>query len=205
MRLKEAMVGVSQAELARNLGVSTSLVNDWRRGSIPSGATIFAVGEALDVDPRWLATGEDWRAQSPRHGGDDWVVLPRYDLYDFTGPEKPVPIEDVPVRRDWLAGLTRATTELWLTDMPSNAMPEVGREGDSLVCQNTRLPLVEGGAYAFLLHGRPLVRRLSGFRPNGLVLKADAPDIDPLELEGDEAEAVIPLGRVLAAMSLKPV
>lgn len=198
------MAGRPAAHVARAVGIAPQTLDGYLRGAIPGADRAVALADELKVDVRWLVTGEDPRAGRAGAGGDDWVILPRYDLYDFSGPEKPAPVEEVAVRRDWLAGVARATTGLWLTDMPSNAMPEIGREGDSLVCQDVTPPLVEGRAYAVLLDGRPVIRRIS-MRPEGLVLKAGDPAIDPITLTGEDVEALTPLGRVLGAISLKVV
>lgn len=46
----------SQAQLARRLGVSAQLVSDWKRGRrTPSPDHVFALEEALDVEPGQLA------------------------------------------------------------------------------------------------------------------------------------------------------
>lgn len=47
-----------QVDLRRASGVSQSRINAyWNEGMRPSGANLFALAEALEVDPRWLLCG----------------------------------------------------------------------------------------------------------------------------------------------------
>jgi len=92
---------------------------------------------------------------------------------------------------------------LWVAALPSDAMPEIGREGDLLLCQDIELPLVDGRVYIFLLDRQPIVRRVQ-VRPDGLLLKG-GPDTDPINIPPDRIDGVVPVGRVLAAIQVRSV
>src|SRR5690606_37019417 len=148
----------------------------------------------------WLILGE---AAGPAPADDsDRLVLPRYDLFQFSEYGKPAPEEMVPLRREWLMGV-RATSGLWLADMPAD-VTDVAREGDTLVCQDVSPPLVDGRTYIFLLDGRPIVRRVQ-FRPEGLLLKTGDPAIEPILLSEDRLEHLFPVARVLGSITLNHV
>jgi len=71
-RLREAMrrAGITQSELARQLGVREATVSDWfRLGAVPSGGTLLRLPGVLREDGHWLLTGE-------RRGGGDGVAAP---------------------------------------------------------------------------------------------------------------------------------
>lgn len=60
-RLREALErrGMSQTELARQLGVRVATVNEWlNRETMPSGAIMLQLPRVLTVDGHWLLTGE---------------------------------------------------------------------------------------------------------------------------------------------------
>ena len=64
--------GATQEWLGKRVGrilgeaeVSQSAVSRWFKGATPDLETIAAIAKALDVDPGWLAFGEDSQAPSP--------------------------------------------------------------------------------------------------------------------------------------------
>lgn len=195
-----------QAFLSRNLGVAKQTIGGWLAGSVPAGDMLFRLADELGVDARWLATGigKAGGQLPPESEEKDWVKLPRLDLFDFREGLVPQPIEQVAIRRDWLAMAVRSSGSLWLADMPSDAMPDVAREGDTIVCREPDRPLADGRVYVLLLDGQPIVRRVQ-LRPEGLVLKAGDPSIDPITLPADRLDQLVPIGRVLAAMTLQAV
>ncbi|HAT1681374.1 TPA: helix-turn-helix transcriptional regulator [Klebsiella oxytoca] len=59
-RLKEAMNGMSNAELARRSGMSETTIRKYLQGKIyPALDSLAVVAEACGVSLTWLATGED--------------------------------------------------------------------------------------------------------------------------------------------------
>lgn len=194
-----------QAQLAREIGVGKQSIGDWLKGSMPAADVIFRLSDVLGVDPRWLATGFG----QPRPSDDepeesDWVKLPRLDLFDFRDGQRPEPIEQVPIRRSWLAAAARSSAPMWLADLPSDAMPDVGREGDTIVCRDPDIPLADGRVYVLLLDDRPIVRRVQ-VRPDGLMLKASDASIDPVTIPPDRLDELVPVGRVVAALTMHAV
>ena len=183
-------------------------MSEYRTGTIPKGDKLFRFADALGVSPRWLATGEGGTRTSLSDADEDWVQLPRYDLFAFgEAGERPSPVEQVALRRDWLGGVrAQATDGLWLADMPSGALQDVAQEGETLVVRDYLPPIVEGRPYVLMVGGRPMVRKVS-VRPEGLVLKATDPAIDPIIVRPDQLDTgeVIPVGRVLATLSLRSV
>ena len=204
-RLNDAMVGREDATLARSIGVSKSLVGNWRRGTVPSGPTIFRLADELGVSPRWLATGLGPQREGAFPEADpEMTVLPRFDILRFSEHGKPEASDQIPVRSEWLIRSARSTKGLWLADMPSDAMPDVAREGDALVCQDVTPPLVDGRTYIFLLSGRPLVRRVQ-LRREGLVLQSNDASSEPITVGPGSEDDLVPIGRVVAALSLRSV
>lgn len=64
-RLKQAAaeLKLSQADLARRLGVTRGAVSHWYSGrSIPEGATLAALADVLNVRAQWIASGSGGRA-----------------------------------------------------------------------------------------------------------------------------------------------
>ncbi|HUO23662.1 MAG TPA: LexA family transcriptional regulator [Caulobacteraceae bacterium] len=198
------MDGKVAAHVAKGAGLPPQTLDGYLKGSFPSADRAFALADSLGVDPRWLVlgVGEPHRSFSD-NSDDDWLVLPHFDVRDFGEHGKPEPKEHVRLRRDWLQGI-RASTGLWLADMPSDAMPEIAREGQTIVCQDPTSPLVDGRVYIFMLDGRLVVRKLQ-FRPDGIALRTNDPSTPMITLTGDHANTLIPVARVLGTINLSPV
>ncbi|MBA4159362.1 MAG: helix-turn-helix transcriptional regulator [Gemmatimonadetes bacterium] len=66
--------GMSQADLARELGVGVATVSEWfTRGRVPNGDVMLRLPEALRVNGHWLLTGEGPRERERRGGEDPYL------------------------------------------------------------------------------------------------------------------------------------
>jgi transcriptional regulator with XRE-family HTH domain len=66
--------GLSQADLARELGVGVATVSEWfTRGRVPNGDVMLRLPGALRVNGHWLLTGDGPRELDPAPGGDPYL------------------------------------------------------------------------------------------------------------------------------------
>jgi len=66
--------GMSQADLARELGVGVATVSEWfTRGRVPNGDVLLRLPNALRVSGHWLLTGEGPRETEHARGGDPYL------------------------------------------------------------------------------------------------------------------------------------
>lgn len=216
LKARAEQLGLSQADLVRLTPLGRSQMSKLFAGTGLVGSdNLFPLADALQVDARWLVSGEAESAPFPAvveprphqrmrlADESDWLFLPRYDLLAFTAEGKPDALEQLPVRRDWIARAVRTSANLWLAEMPSNAMDDVAAEGDTIICKDPQLPVVDGRVYAWYLDGRVIVRRLSIGR-DGFMLKAADHNMDPIHVPADEADTIRPVARILAALVLRP-
>jgi transcriptional regulator with XRE-family HTH domain len=71
---KEA--GITQANLARMLGIAISTLNKYERGHrTPDGRLLAKITETLHCDPAWLLTGEGEGTVTLRKAGRDELEL----------------------------------------------------------------------------------------------------------------------------------
>ncbi|MBV9774413.1 MAG: helix-turn-helix transcriptional regulator [Gemmatimonadetes bacterium] len=67
--------GMSQADLARELGVGVATVSEWfTRGRVPNGDVMLRLPHVLRVSGHWLLTGEGPRDQERRRGTDPYLL-----------------------------------------------------------------------------------------------------------------------------------
>lgn len=74
-RLRQALGdrGMSQADLARELGVGVATVSEWfTRGRVPSGDVMLRLPHALAVNGHWLLTGAGPRDLDPAAEADPY-------------------------------------------------------------------------------------------------------------------------------------
>jgi transcriptional regulator with XRE-family HTH domain len=65
--------GMSQADLARELGVGVATVSEWfTRGRVPNGDVMLRLPAALNVNGHWLLTGEGPREYEAAPDGDPY-------------------------------------------------------------------------------------------------------------------------------------
>ncbi|HEU4558460.1 MAG TPA: helix-turn-helix transcriptional regulator [Longimicrobium sp.] len=66
--------GMSQADLARELGVGVATVSEWfTRGRVPNGDVMLRLPAALNVNGHWLLTGEGPREYEQGADGDPYL------------------------------------------------------------------------------------------------------------------------------------
>jgi hypothetical protein len=181
------------------------MVSEYTAGAKIAGAdNLFSLADALGVRPRWLIRGEGEMLDAVAADNAGFVSLPRYDVFQFGEYGKGVAEETVQLPASWLQAAVKTTSGLWIAEMPSDALPSVAREGETIICRDPETPLQDRRVYIFLLDGRPIVRRVA-FQPNQVVLRgedeADTITLRPEELE----ERLMPAGRILATVRLDQV
>lgn len=76
------VMGWNKSRLAREVGVSNATVSDWESGEIKEvkSSYIFILGEKLNINARWLATGEGVPQRMMIHSQDERDFLELYRL-----------------------------------------------------------------------------------------------------------------------------
>lgn len=154
------MANVAPVEIARRAGLRRQMVDKYLKGVMPGADKAIRLAHALDVPVEWLITGETPASRAGLIAADeaDWVIVPHYRLGEFTETGKPEPVETVPLRKDWLNRNARASTNLWLTELPSTLIEGLGEEGDTILCRDAQVKEGEG-TYLYFYDGLPIVRR----------------------------------------------
>lgn len=146
VRIDEALGDKTPAWLARECGLSSGTMSEIRHGQMPGADKAVRIAQVLKVPVEWLISGGPRR--SPGFLVDvndaDWVLVPRYNLDDFTPAGKPEPAETIPIRKDWLNQRARTAKGLWLTAMPASGFPHIAAEDEPIFCQDAPLPLSPG-------------------------------------------------------------
>lgn len=68
-------LGISQAALAKAIGVGQQTVNNWESGAVKKTSAIVEVARALSTTPEWLQRGEGQKESRPFRPIDEIVRL----------------------------------------------------------------------------------------------------------------------------------
>lgn len=190
---------MTAAALARAAGLRPQVLDNYFSGSMPGADKAIALARALDVPVEWLITGQMPAGGHGLIAADeaDWIVVPHYRLGEFTETGKPEPVEQVPLRKDWLNKNARTSTKLWMTELPTT-IEGVGEEGDTILCRDAETHYQEG-MYLYFYDGIPLVRQVKGPMP-GQLAEQPAWAFQPDDLPGLRLVA-----RVLGTIKLRAV
>jgi transcriptional regulator with XRE-family HTH domain len=112
-RLRQCLLerGMSQADLARGLGIGVATVSEWfTRGRVPNGDVMLRLPAALQVSGHWLLTGEGPRDLDGRRGTDPYLrgvqdaltyvhqgLEEAADRFGVEGPTRPPPEAAAPL------------------------------------------------------------------------------------------------------------
>lgn len=199
-RLREAMGPMAPASLAKATGFRPQLISKYLAGAMPGADKAVKIAQVLDVPVEWLVTGSISHSPNVMIAAEmaDWVTVPHYRLSEFTDSAKPDPIESVPLRKDWLNRNARASTNLWLTELPST-IEGIGEEGDTILCRDAETHYQEG-VYLYFFDGIPIVRKVAGPMPGQLGEQAT-----PWLAQVEENPGLRLVARVLGTIKLRPV
>lgn len=190
-RLAEALhdSDLSQAELARRVGIKQSSVNALLHGTAERTKFVFEIAEALHVRPEWLHFGAppkksddpdideinatirkqvSDKQQAPIWRDDDEIgYVPAYDLRLSAGAGAVVDEQERPTRYesfrvDWLQSLTATTTDwLALVWVSGDSMEPLLHDGDQVLIDRGRTKPTRDGIYALRLDDDLVIKRVS--------------------------------------------
>jgi len=201
--------GLSQGELARRVGISTTAI--WKLANQPSQGSkhIHRIATELDTTPEFLMGETDVSQLSP--GGrppppvqpdPDLVEIDHVDLRFGMGGtflDNPVTVQKRHFSREWLRGFTTAAPEsLFWTMGDGDSMEPTIRSGEVILIDRSQTkPRMGDGIWAIAYGEIGMVKRLRP-KPDGTVeIHSDNPLVRP-EVATDGELHVI--GRVVAVV-----
>ena len=199
-RVFEATGIESQTELARILQVNRSAVTQARKkGSVPDRWLLLLFRE-YGLSPEWLETGVGrvFLKQSPKDESS-FKKVPKVNARICAGSgslETDGAIQGYySFRVDWLKRKGSAD-KMVLMDIFGNSMEPEIKDGDSVLVDQSQKNVLAGALYAVGIEDTIMVKRIEK-RPNQLVLLSNHKDYGPIYLEGDDADKVRIIGKVV--------
>lgn len=196
-RASRALGLESQQALARELGVNRSAITQAKRKGFVPETWVFRLARNYGLNVSWLETGTGPMRENEAR--DEYCQVPKVRARLSAGGGSLDTDGDVlgyaAFASPWLRRKGRPE-DMVLMDVVGNSMESEIKDGDTVLIDQGRKDIMAGAVYAMGVEDTVLVKRVEK-RPGKLVLISDNPDYSPIELMGDEIEAVRVIGRVI--------
>ncbi len=199
-RVYEAAGIDSQTDLARILKVNRSAVTQARKkGAIPD-RWLLQLYRSYGLSPEWLETGKGQVFMGRRqeeHSG--FAKIPKVSARLCAGNGSFEVGGDVQgyysFRKAWLTK-RGVPDQMVLLDIFGNSMEPEMRDGDTVLVDQSQKNILAGAIFALGIEDTIMVKRVEK-HPQKLVLRSDNRDYAPIYLEGNDANQVRILGKVI--------
>ena len=199
-RVFEAAGLDSQTDLARILKVNRSAVTQARKkGAIPD-RWLLQLYRAYGLNPEWLETGKGHVFMGRhREALSEFSRIPKVAARLCAGNGSFEVGEDIQgyysFRKAWL-NKRGVPEQMVLLDIFGNSMEPEMRDGDTVLVDQSQKSILAGAIFALGIEDTIMVKRVEK-HPQKLVLRSDNRDYAPIYLEGQDAEQVRILGKVI--------
>lgn len=209
--------GLSQAELARIIGVKQPSIFKILSGQTLNPKNILEIATALGVNPHWLKTGEgssDADVFAFTSEKDDAHAL-RVDLLDaelaahssgIINLEYPDVISSIFFTHEGVKQiLGRTTTDgVYMFKVPTDSMAPTITQNDIVFIDTNVKEYIGEGVYSFNLNGETYIKRLQRL-PTGVIMAlSDNPLYLPFEITESLFDTAKIIGKFIKAVELRP-
>lgn len=209
--------GLSQAELARIIGVKQPSIFKILSGQTLNPKNILEIATALGVNAHWLKTGEgspDADVFAFTSEKDDDHTL-RVDLLDaelaahssgIINAEYPDVISSIFFTHEGVKRILGKTTTdgVYMFKVPTDSMAPTITQNDIVFIDTNVKEYIGEGVYSFNLNGETYIKRLQRL-PTGVIMAlSDNPLYHPFEITEELFDTAKIIGKFIKAVELKP-
>lgn len=195
-RLKLAIGERSQAKVSELTGVPKGSIGAYLKGQMPTARVLFNIADGLEVEARWLATGEGSPTQ---HMAGEIVFIPKYDVRLSAGAgaieTRSEQIGSLAFNTDYLSKLdARDGQGLIVVTASGDSMSPTIADGASVLL-DTRSNHWVDGIWGFAIGDELRLKRLHK-GVDYIDIISDNPKYSPERLIGDDMNRITLIGRV---------
>lgn len=153
--------GISQTELARQIGVTRPSINGWLNGSVPSEGNLEVLCKFLNVEPSFLKYGISTNVDDDN---DVTVNVPAMDRKPTAAANETDGNRGVVGMRfskEWLNSRSQTKVDtIRVFNMTGSSMSPTFEEGDLLIVDTSVNQIISNGIYILRQLGEDVVRRI---------------------------------------------
>lgn len=199
-RVFEAAGIDSQTDLARILKVNRSAVTQARKKGVVPDRWLLQLYRSYGLNPEWLETGTGHVfTGGRREAHSEFARIPKVAARLCAGSGSFEVGGDVrgyySFRKAWLTK-RGVPDQMVLLDIFGNSMEPEMRDGDTVLVDQSQKSILAGAIFALGIEDTIMVKRVEK-HPQKLVLRSDNRDYAPIYLEGQDADQVRVLGKVI--------
>ncbi|WP_424411428.1 XRE family transcriptional regulator [Pasteurella sp. PK-2025] len=207
--------GISQAELARRIGIKQPSVYKILSGETRNPTKILEIATALGVDPNWLKTGEGSRDTSlivsepnaeHKLKVDHLSVSAIAGYNGFSNEDYPDIIRSIYFSEMGLLEIIgrRSSEGIYLINIPTDSMAPTINKGDVGFVDVKINSYVGEGIYVFDLNGETYIKRLQRI-PTGVIRAlSDNPLYPPFDITEKLFNTAVVRGKFIRVLPINP-
>lgn len=203
--------GLSQSELARNLGIKPQSVQQWEKGTAaPRINRLGAVAQVLGVTLESL-TGQEIKNLPKEKNSepelDDTIRIPKFNAVasmgagDVVYPEDDQVVEYLEIKKSWLQQHVSCSSfkKLEVITGHGDSMVPTFENGDILLVDTGIEKISSDAIYALNIRGELFVKRIQRNIDGGLIVISDNKDYEKMYIQKDELDSVRVIGKIVFA------
>lgn len=153
--------GISQTELARQIGVTRPSINGWLNGSVPSEGNLEALCKFLDVEPSFLKYGISTSVDDDDNVTVNVPAMDRKPTATANETDGNRGVVGIRFSKEWLNSRSQTKVDsIRVFNMTGSSMSPTFEEGDLLIVDTSINQIVNNGIYILRQLGEDVVRRI---------------------------------------------
>jgi phage repressor protein C with HTH and peptisase S24 domain len=203
-RIKDARLarGISQVDLAKELGLSSQAVSLWESGAVvPKRDRILAMATLFGCSAAWLQYGVDTKdhavTNEPR---EDLIDIDRYAVSFLAGTQMAqfniVEKNPISFKASWLEKKNIKREAARCLYVQGDSMHPYLNDGDLILVDTNDKTIIDGEVFALRYGDELRVKRLSKRYDGAITISSDNPAFKEEVVAGDSLKHVELIGRV---------
>ena len=153
--------GISQTELARQIGVTRPSINGWLNGSVPSEGNLEVLCKFLNVEPSFLKYGISTNVDDDNDVTVNVPAMDRKPTATANETDGNRGVVGMRFSKEWLNSRSQTKVDtIRVFNMTGSSMSPTFEEGDLLIVDTSVNQIISNGIYILRQLGEDVVRRI---------------------------------------------
>ena len=191
--------GISQTELARQIGVTRPSINGWLNGSVPSEGNLEVLCKFLNVEPSFLKYGVSTNVDDDDAVTINVAAMDRKPTASANETDGNRGVVGIRFSKEWLNSRSQTKVDsIRVFNMTGSSMTPTFEEGDLLIVDTSVNQVTSNGIYILRQLGENVVRRIQ-FELDQKTVNVIFDNEQYPNLSTDDSQSLEVVGRVIFA------